>query len=217
MAKLVHDAVGERLYETGVKRVALFPKDGAGAYPQGYAWNGITAITDAPTGGEPTAIYADDIKYLELTSLEEFGFGIEAYTYPDEFAECDGSAELATGIQLGQQTRKAFGLVWITTLGNDVLGEEYGYKIHIAYDAKATPSDKAANTINDNPEATTFSWDATCTPVAVTGHKPTASIVIDSTKVAADDLNTLLDALYGTDVAEAYLPLPDELLALITP
>ena len=217
MAKLVHDAVGARLYETGVKRAVLYPKDNAGAYPLGHAWNGVTAITDAPTGGEPTALYADDIKYLELMSVEEYGFGIEAYTYPDEFEACDGTAELSTGVRVGQQTRQGFGMVWLTTIGNDTEGEAYGYKIHIAYDCKAAPSDKAYNTINDNPEAATMSWDVTTTPVPVTGHKATANIVIDSTKIAADDLTAVLDALYGTDVADAYLPLPDDLLALITP
>ena len=214
MAKLTWDATGERLYETGVKQGVLYVQDGTGAYPKGVAWNGLTAVTESPSGAEATALYADDIKYLELTSNEEFGATIEAYTYPDEFGVCDGSAELAAGVKIGQQKRSAFGLCYRTTLGNDVAGNDYGYKLHLIYGAKAAPSEKAYATINDSPEAITFSWEVTTTPVAVSGFKPTAHIEIDSTKVDEDKLKALEDLLYGTESGEAKLPLPDEVAAL---
>lgn len=215
MAKLIWDATGERFYETGVKMGVLYVQDNTGAYPAGVAWNGLTAVTESPSGAEASPLYADDIKYLNLMSTEEFGATVEAYTYPDEFAECDGSAELATGIMIGQQKRKTFGLCYRTVIGNDVDGNEHGYKIHIIYGALAAPSEKAYATINDSPEAITFSWELSTTPVNVTGHKPTASLVIDSTKVDAAALTKLEEALYGTADAEAYLPLPDEIVALI--
>jgi len=178
--KLLWDEVGERLYEAGVNKGVLYPRDAAGAYPIGYAWNGITGVTESPSGGEPTPMYADNIKYLNLLSVEEFGFSIEAYTYPDEFGLCDGSVSPADGVSIGQQKRAPFGLAYVTILGNDVDENEYGYKIHLIYNALASPSEKAFATINnDAPEAITFSWDATTTPVAVTGAKPTASLVID--------------------------------------
>ena len=176
--KLSWDKSGERFYETGVKNGVLYVQN-AGAYPKGVAWNGLTAVTESPSGAEATPLYADDIKYLELTSEEEFGGTIEAYTYPDEFAECDGSAELAQGVKIGQQKRKAFGLVYKTTLGNDEEGNDHGYKLHLVYGCKAAPSEKAYATINDSPEAITFSWEFTTTPVAVADHKPTAHIEID--------------------------------------
>lgn len=215
MSKLVWDDTGKRLYETGVKNGVLYPQDAEGKYPKGVAWNGLTAVTESPTGAEPTPLYANDSKYLELMSAEELEGSIEAYTYPDEFAACDGSAELVPGVTIGQQTRKAFGMAYKTTLGNDVENEAYGYKLHLIYGAKASPSEKAYNTINDNPEAITFSWNFTTTPVPVEGFKPTASVVIDSTKVDKTKLQALEDALFGTEEKEAYLPLPAEVATLI--
>lgn len=215
MSKLVWDKTGDRTYETGVRNGVLYPQSTNGTYPKGVAWNGLTAVTESPSGAEATALYADDIKYLNLYSTEEFGATIEAYTYPDEFAECDGSASIATGVTIGQQKRKAFGLCYRTVLGNDVDGEDYGYKIHIIYGAMAAPSEKAYNTINDSPEAITFSWEISTTPVSVSGFKPTASVTIDSTKVESAKLKSLEDILYGTESGEARLPLPDEIAELI--
>lgn len=210
MAKLVWDKTGERLYETGVKQGVLYVQDENGAYPKGVAWNGLTNVTESPSGAEATPLYADDIKYLNLMSTEEFGGTIEAYTYPDEFAECDGSAALTTGVYIGQQARKSFGFCYRTTLGNDVDNNGHGYKLHLVYGALASPSEKAYATINDSPEAITFSWEFSTTPVNVTGFKPTASIVIDSTKVDPTKLAELEKILYGDGDAEARLPLPDE-------
>ena len=214
MAKLVWDATGERLYETGVKQGVLYVQD-KGIYPKGVAWNGLTAVTESPSGAEATPLYADDIKYLNLISNEEFGASIEAYTYPDEFMECDGSAALTEGVYIGQQSRKTFGLCYRTTLGNDSDGNNYGYKLHLIYGALASPSEKAYATINDSPEAITFSWEVTTTPVNVTGHKPTASITIDSTKVDKAKLEALEAVLYGSEEEEARLPLPDEIATLM--
>ena len=216
MPKLVWDKTGERLYETGVKQGVLYPIDNKGTYPKGVAWNGLTNVTESPSGAEATALYADDIKYLNLISTEEFGGTIEAYTYPDEFAECDGSASLATGVYIGQQPRKTFGFSYRTTLGNDVDNNNYGYKLHLVYGALASPSEKAYATINDSPEAITFSWEFSTTPVNVTGFKPTACITIDSTKVDLQKLAALEAILYGGDEAEARLPLPDEVAQIIT-
>ena len=222
MAKLTWDDTGKRLYETGVKNGVLFPMGADGAYAAGVAWNGLTAVTESPSGAEPTPLYADDIKYLELMSNEEFGATIEAYTYPDEFAECDGSVEVTTGVKIGQQPRKTFGLCYRTTLGNDVKGNDYGYKLHIVYGAKAAPSEKAYATINDSPEAITFSWEVTTTPVAVKGQKPTAHIEIDSTKVNATKLAALEAKLYGTDATDGsgtgtdpQLLLPDAIIEML--
>ena len=217
MSRLVWDKTGERLYETGVKNGVLYIP-ASGVYSKGVAWNGLTAVTESPSGAEATALYADDIKYLSLMSTEEFGATIEAYTYPDEFAECDGSADIADGVTIGQQTRKTFGLCYKTTSGNDVDGNGYGYKLHIIYGALASPSEKAYATINDSPEAITFSWEITTTPVNVTGAKPTASLVIDSTKADPTKLAALEDILYGKDgdaSAEPRLPLPDEIKTLM--
>lgn len=222
MAKIEWDKTGEKIYETGVKNGVLYLPDENGAYNKGVAWNGLTTVTESPSGAESTPLYADDIKYAELLSAEEFGFTIECYTYPDEFAECDGSAEPTPGVTIGQQNRKTFGLCYRTTLGNDVKGNEYGYKLHLIYGAKASPSEKAYGTINDSPEAITFSYEATTTPVNVTGYKPTASLIIDSTKVKPENLQKLEDVLYGKDSAvesganlEPRLPLPDEVISII--
>lgn len=214
MAKIVWDQTGERLYETGVKNGVLYVQEG-GTYPKGVAWNGLTAVTESPSGAEATPLYADDRKYLNLISAEEFGATIEAYTYPDEFAECDGSASLATGVMIGQQARKTFGLCYRTTIGNDTDGNEHGYKLHIIYGALAAPSEKAYATINDSPEAITFSWEITTTPVEVTGLKPTASITIDSTKATKEKIEALEAILYGDESEEARLPLPDEIKTLM--
>lgn len=214
MSKLVWDKTGERFYETGVNKGVLYPMDASGTYPKGVVWNGLTAVTESPSGAEATALYADNIKYLNLVSAEEFGATVEAYTYPDEFAECNGEATLATGVTIGQQTRKTFGMTYQTKVGNDITNEA-GYKIHIIYGALAAPSEKAYNTVNDSPEAITFSWELTTTPIEVPGFKPTASVVVDSTKVAADKLAALEAILYGSDEKEASLPLPAEIVALV--
>lgn len=214
--ELKWDETGKRFYETGVSKGVLYPMADNGSYSKGVAWNGLTAVTESPSGAEATALYADDIKYLELMSNEEFGATIEAYTYPDEFAVCDGSAELKPGVKIGQQPRKSFGFCYRTALGNDVKNNDYGYKLHIVYGCKAAPSEKAYATINDSPEAITFSWEVTTTPVSVTGFKPTAHIEIDSTKVAAADLAKLEALLYGSEEAEPSLPLPDAIAALFT-
>ena len=213
MSKLTWDKSGERFYETGVNKGVLYPQEG-GAYPKGVAWNGLTAVTESPSGAEATPLYADNIKYLNLMSAEEFGATIEAYTYPDEFAVCNGELALVEGISIGQQARKSFGMSYVTKVGTD-LDSEAGYKIHIIYGALAAPSEKAYNTVNDSPEAITFSWEVTTTPVEVTGYKPTATVVIDSTKVDADKLAALEAVLYGSDQEEARLPLPDEIVTLV--
>ena len=214
MSKLVWDQTGERLYETGVRNGVLYIPT-AGVYSKGVAWNGLTAVTERPSGAAATPLYADDIKYLNLMSTEEFGATIEAYTYPDEFAECDGSAALVDGVYIGQQARKTFGLCYRTTVGNDTEGNDYGYKLHIIYGCLAAPSEKGYATINDSPEAITFSWEVTTTPVNVAGAKPTASITIDSTKADATKLAALEDILYGSESEEARLPLPDEIKTLM--
>lgn len=223
--KIVWDKTGERFYETGVDRGVLYVQDDQGKYPKGVAWNGLTGVTESPTGAEPNPLYADNIKYLNLFSVEEFEANIEAYTYPEEFEECDGSAELTPGVTLGQQPRKTFGLCYRTKLGNDLEGEDYGYKLHLIYGAKAAPSDKGYETINDTPDAITFSWDVTTTPVPVTGFKPTALLVVDSTKVDPEKLAALEEILYGSEEevvneetvpgVDARLPLPDEVLTII--
>lgn len=214
MAKLVWDESGKRLYETGVKMGVLYVQDESGNYPEGVAWNGLTAVNESPSGAEATPLYADDIKYLELRSAEEFGATIEAYTYPDEFEACDGSAEIAVGVKVGQQARKAFGLCYRTIVGNDVQGNDFGYKLHLIYGATAAPSEKAYSTVNDSPEAVTFSWEVTCTPVEVPGFKASASIVIDSTKVNKEKLAALEAKLYGDTSTEAMLPLPAEIVEM---
>lgn len=215
MSRLIWDQNGERLYETGVKNGVLYVMNN-GTYGAGVPWNGLTAVTESPSGAEATALYADDIKYLNLYSAEEFGATIEAYTYPPEFAECDGSASLATGVSIGQQARKTFGMCYKTTIGNDTEGADYGYKLHIIYGAMAAPSEKAYASINDSPEAVTFSWEITTTPVNVTGFKPTACITIDSTKADQTCLKALEDMLFGSEAGEPTLPLPDVVKTTMT-
>lgn len=221
MTKLIWDKTADRRYETGTKQGVLYPRDSNGAYSTGVAWNGLTAVTESPSGAEETPLYADDIKYLSLRSAEEFGATIEAYTYPDEWALCDGSAEIATGVMAGQQSRRGFGLCYRTVLGNAEQGEDYGYKLHIIYGGTASPSEKAYASINDSPEAVTFSWEITTNPVDINTLidgkklKPTATLTIDSTKVDASKLQTLEDILYGTVEKEPRLPLPDEVITII--
>lgn len=217
MSKLVWDETGKRFYETGVKQGVLYPQAAGGTYPKGVAWNGLTSVSESPEGAEPEPLYADDIKYLNLMSVEEFKATIEAYTYPDEFAECDGSASIAEGVTVGQQKRKPFGLCYRTTLGNDVDGNSHGYKLHLVYGALAAPSEKNFETINDSPEAATFSWELSTTPVAISkdGFQPTASITIDSTKADKTKLKALEDILYGATETEPRLPLPDEVASLM--
>ena len=214
MTKLLWDQAGERLYETGVNKGVLYPRSTDGSYPLGVAWNGLTAVTESPSGAEATPLYADNIKYLNLMSAEEFGATIEAYTYPDEFAACNGEAALTEGVSIGQQARQSFGMSYVTKVGNDI-DSEHGYKIHLIYGALAAPSEKAYATVNDSPEAITFSWEVTTTPVEVTGFKPTATLVIDSTKVEAEKMAAIEDILYGSTSEEARLPLPDEVLEII--
>lgn len=215
MAKITWDDTGKRLYETGTDHGVLYLLGEGGTYDTGVAWNGLTAVNESPSGAEATALYADNIKYLSLMSAEEFGGTIEAYTYPDEFNQCDGNAEPQEGVTIGQQDRAIFGLSYRTLIGNDVDGQGHGYKIHLVYGAQASPSEKAYATVNDSPEAVTFSWEFTTTPVNVTGFKPTASLVIDSTKVDPTDLQTLETALYGSDPSGTpKLPLPDEVIAM---
>lgn len=214
MAKLEWDKIGERYYETGVKMGVLYVQGEGGTYPKGVAWNGLTAVTESPSGAEANPLYADDTKYLNLLSNEEFGATVECYTYPEEFDQCNGVASLASGVSIGQQSRKAFGMCYRTVIGNDVDNNDYGYKLHLIYNALASPSDKAYSTVNDSPEAITFSYELTTTPVSVKDHKPTALLTIDSTKVDAEKLEQLEAMLYGTESEEAYLPLPDEIAAL---
>lgn len=216
MAKLVWDAVGEHLYETGVRMGVLYPQAADGTYPTGVAWNGLTGVTESPSGADATALYADDIKYLELRAAEEFGGTIEAYTYPDEWAACDGSAAPATGVTIGQQPRSPFGLCFRTVLGNDTERDDHGYKLHLIYNATASPSERAYQTINDSPDAITFSWEFTTTPINVTGYKPTACITIDSTKADSTKLGVLEDMLYGSQNASASLPAPDLVISTLS-
>ena len=222
MSKLIWDNVGERIYETGVQNCVLYIRDLLGAYSKGVAWNGITSVSESPSGAEPTPLYADNIKYLNLISAEEFAATIEAYTYPDEFMECDGTAPIAEGVFVGQQGRKTFGLAYKTNIGDDVVGNDKGYKLHLIYGCLASPSEKAYSTINDSPEAIAFSWEVTTIPVPIPGNKPSAKITIDSTKVDAIKLKEFEDILFGTDegpggdpvATEARLPLPEEIAAI---
>lgn len=214
MARLQWDLIGERFFETGVDQGVLYIPNGSGVYDSGVAWNGLTGFTESPSGAEANAQYADNTKYLNLYSAEEFGGTIEAYTYPDEFAQFDGVALVSGGVAIGQQSRKTFGFSYRTKLGNDVDGDSHGYKIHMVYGATASPSEKAYTTVNDSPEAIAFSWEIATVPVAVTGYRPTSLIVVDSTKVSSTDLATLEGWLYGTGGTSPRLPLPDEILSL---
>ncbi len=229
MSLLKWDQVGEKFYETGTKQGVLYPQASGGTYPQGVAWNGLTSVSESPDGGDANDIYADDIKYLVLRGVENFGGTIEAYTYPDEFAECDGTAQLTAGVTIGQQPRKTFGFSYVSTIGNDVDLDSHGYKIHLIYGASASPSEKSYETINDSPEPINFSWEFTTVPVPVTGHKATSCLIIDSTKFPPQQdgsknakLQDLEDVLYGTDAAgssagtTARLPLPDEVLQILS-
>lgn len=215
MARLVWDEVGSRFFETGVKNGVLYVQNDEGGYNNGVVWNGLTAVTESPSGAEETPLYADDIKYVVFYSNEEFGATIEAYTYPEEFEQCDGSAELIEGVKVGQQARRSFALVYRTALGNDIQGQDAGYKLHIIYGAKAAPSEKAYATVNDSPEAVTFSWEVSTVPVNVTGLKPTSTVVIDSTKCDAEVLAEIENVLFGTADQEARLLLPDEIKGLM--
>lgn len=214
MAALTWDQVGERLYETGVDHGVLYIPDEVGVYDEGHSWNGLTTVTESPSGAESSPQYADNIKYLNLVSAEEFGATIEAFTYPDAFAQCDGTAIPEPGIAIGQQSRRSFGLCYRTRVGNDVEGTDHGYKLHLIYGATAAPSEKAYATINDSPEAIAFSWEVTTIAVEVPDYKPSAQLVIDSTKVDADALADLEDILYGDEATDARLPLPAEVLDL---
>lgn len=217
MARLTWDNTGERLFEIGVKKGVLYPMGDAGTYETGVAWSGLSNVTESPSGAEPTNLYADDIKYGSIMSAEEFGLTIEAYMYPDEFAACDGQAELDEGVYVSQQTRKKFGFSYVTTIGNDTDGTDHGYKIHLVYGCTASPSEKAHNSINDSPDTDPFSWEVTTDPVSVAGMKPTSHIIIDSTKVTPQVLAAIEDALYGdSSSGTPKLPLPDELQTIIS-
>ena len=214
MSKMVWDQISEKVYETGIEQVALFPLT-EGAYSKGVPWNGVTALNLTPSGAEPTPLYANNRKYVTLMSVEELGGTIEAYTYPDEWAECDGSVAAVAGVYVGQQPRKVFGLVGKTLIGNDTVGTKFGYMLHLIYGGLASPSEQSNATINDSPEAKTMSWEFSTTPVSVAGYEPTSYIRIDSTKVDADKLAALEKVLYGDADVEPRLPLPDEVLTII--
>lgn len=220
MSKLIWDADGQRKYETGTNKGVLFPRGDDGSYKTGVAWNGLTGATESPSGAEPTDLWADNQKYLTMRSAEDLGGTITAYTYPDEWGECDGSASVVPGMKIGQQSRRSFGFCYQTTVGNDVLGNDYGYKIHIWYGCTASPSERGYTTINDSPEAIEFSWEVTTTPVNVSGYKPTSIVTIDSTDFKDEEakkrLQALEDKLYGTEDSEPTLPTPDEIKTLLT-
>lgn len=215
MAKLVWDQSGQKFFETGVSNGVLYVSDGQGGYLNGVAWNGLTSVAENPSGAESNPVYADNIKYLNIISAEEFGATIEAYTYPDEFMECDGSAQVVAGVNIGQQARKSFGISYRTRVGNDVAGDNLGYKIHVIYNCQAAPSGKTYSTVNESPEAITFSWEVTTTPVPVEGFRPTATVVFDSTKLDAGKMAAVENALYGGASSEPSLPSIEELLALV--
>ena len=215
MARLIWDEVGQRFFETGVKNGVLYVQDNDGSYKNGVVWNGLTAVTESPSGAEETPLYADDVKYLTLRSAEQFGATIEAYTYPEEFEQCDGSAQIANGVTIGQQARRAFGLCYRTAVGNDIQGQEFSYKLHLLYGCTVAPSEKSYSTINDNPEAITFSWELSTVPVPVDGFKPTASLVIDASKVDEGKMALLEDALFGDESSEAKLLLPNEIMEML--
>lgn len=215
MAKLVWDAIGEHFYETGVDHVVLYRLDAQNVYSKGYAWNGVSSISESPSGGDANPVWADNIKYLNLRAAEEYGSTIECYTYPDEFAECNGEGQPASGIAIGQQARKTFGLSYRTIVGNDAQGNDLGYKLHLVYGCTTSPSEKSYNTVNDSPEAGTFSFEISTVPVAIPGYKNTAILTIDSTKVAKANMEALEALLYGGDNAEAQLPSPETVLTTL--
>ena len=215
MARLIWDEVGQRFFETGVKNGVLYVQDNDGSYKNGVVWNGLTAVTESPSGAEETPLYADDVKYLTLRSAEQFGATVEAYTYPEEFEQCDGSAAIAEGVTIGQQARRAFGLCYRTSVGNDIQGQNFSYKLHLIYGCTVAPSEKSYSTINDNPEAITFSWELSTVPVPVDGFSPTASLVIDASKVDEGKMQLLEDALFGDESNEAKLLLPNEIMDLL--
>lgn len=215
MSRLIWDAIGEKFYEMGTKMGVLYPMKEDGSYENGVAWNGLTAVTESPSGAEETKLYADDIKYASLRSAEEYDYTIEAYTYPEEWEPCDGSAQVATGVTIGQQKRKGFGFSWVTTVGNDV-SDEVGKKIHIAWNSTASPSEKSYASINDSPDAITFSWECSTSPVNVSGFRPTSHMEIDCSKLKADTVKAIEDKLWGTENAEATLPTPEEIITLVT-
>lgn len=216
MARLEWDKVGEHFYETGVSNGALYVMDNEGKYKKGVAWSGLTTVTESPSGAESNPFYADNIKYLNLISAEEFGGTIEAYTYPDEFAECDGSKMLTEGVMLGQQTRKPFGFVYMTNVGNDVAGADHGAKLHIIYGCTASPSEKSYSTINDSPEPISFSWEIKSVPAPLKGHRPVSSITIDKNKIDSSKWEAVTDTLFGSSSKEPTLPTPDELVSIVT-
>ena len=216
MARLIWDEVGQRFFETGVKNGVLYVQDNDGSYKNGVVWNGLTAVTESPSGAEETPLYADDVKYLTLRSAEEFGATVEAYTYPEEFEQCDGSAAIAAGVTIGQQARRAFGLCYRTSVGNDIQGQNFSYKLHLIYGCTVAPSEKSYSTINDNPEAITFSWELSTVPVPVDGFSPTASLVIDASKVDEGKMQLLEDALFGDEQNEAKLLLPNEIMEMLS-
>lgn len=215
MARLIWDEVGQRFFETGVKNGVLYVQDNDGSYKNGVVWNGLTAVTESPSGAEETPLYADDVKYLTLRSAEEFGATVEAYTYPEEFEQCDGSAAIAAGVTIGQQARRAFGLCYRTSVGNDIQGQNFSYKLHLIYGCTVAPSEKSYSTINDNPEAITFSWELSTVPVPVDGFSPTASLVIDASKVDEGKMELLENALFGDESNEAKLLLPNEIMEML--
>lgn len=215
MARLIWDEVGQRFFETGVKNGVLYVQEDDGSYKNGVVWNGLTAVTESPSGAEETPLYADDVKYLTLRSAEEFGATVEAYTYPEEFEQCDGSAQIANGVTIGQQARRAFGLCYRTSVGNDIQGQNFSYKLHLIYGCTVAPSEKSYSTINDNPEAITFSWELSTVPVPVDGFSPTASLVIDASKVDEGKMQQLEDALFGNESSEATLLLPNEIMEML--
>ena len=214
MAKIEWDAIGERFYETGVDHGVLYRQSGDNNYGTGVPWNGLTSVNEEPSGAEPSPLYADNIKYLNLMSTEEFGGTIEAYTYPDEFAECDGTAQPVPGITVGQQPRKQFGFSYRTLVGNDTQGQDLGHKLHLVYNALAAPSAKNYQTVNDSPEAIAFSWTFSTTPVTIEGMKPTATLTFDSREIGAENMAQLEAILYGDDTTEPRLPFPNELIAM---
>lgn len=214
-AALVWDESGDRLYETGVDHGVIYMRNDDGTYPKGAAWNGLTKVTESPSGAEATTLWADNLKYINLVSAEDFGCTIECYTYPDEFAACNGEVTVADGVTIGQQARASFGFSYRTKIGNDIKGDDYGYKIHLVYGCYAKPSSKDNSTTDDSPEAVTLSYEVSTTPINVDGMKPTAHLIVDSTKCPPEKLKQVETALYGSSDKAAYLPLPKEIITMV--